>query len=61
MQKKPYRVRDGVDRINAARVPADRIVHLTDAEALFDRGLGRIEPMQIKRPRRRRKSANGGN
>ena len=41
--KKPYRVADGVDWVNGARVPKNRIVTLTDAEALYERGLGRIE------------------
>lgn len=42
MDKIPYRVREGVDWINGARVPADRLVDLTEAEARYDRALGRI-------------------
>lgn len=57
MEKQPYRVREGVDRINGARVPMNRIVHLTAAEALFDRSIGRIVP--ALKPRRRRKRGNG--
>lgn len=48
MDTKKYLVREGVDWINGARVPADRIVALTDAEALYDKGLGRIEPLPAK-------------
>lgn len=59
MEKKAYRVRDGVDRINGMRVPADRIVHLTDAEALFDKGLGRIAVVVLRKPPRRRKRTDG--
>lgn len=48
MDTKNYLVREGVDWINGARVPADRIVSLTDAEALYDMGLGRIEALPAK-------------
>lgn len=41
---KVYRVHEGVEWVNGARVPADRKVHLTDAEARFDLDQGRIEP-----------------
>lgn len=42
-EKQNYRVREGVEWVNGARVPASRIVRLTDAEARFDREQGRIE------------------
>jgi len=38
-----YRVRDGVAWVNGARVPDDRKVRLTEAEARFDLEQGRIE------------------
>ncbi len=44
MSKKKYLVRDGVDWVNGARVPADRKVDLTDVEARFDLDLDRIVP-----------------
>lgn len=54
MSKKTYLVRDGVDWVNGACVPADRKVELTDAEARFDLDLDRITPMapaaQPKKP-----------
>lgn len=43
-EKKVYRVREGVEWVNAARVPQDRKVRLTEAEARFDLEQGRIEP-----------------
>lgn len=60
MEKRAYRVRDDVERINGKTVPADRMVYLTETEALFDRALGRLVPAQLKRPRRRRKREDGG-
>ncbi|WP_395175814.1 hypothetical protein [Roseibium alexandrii] len=57
MDKIDYRVRDGVDWINGARVPDDRRVTLTAAEALYDQGLGRIEPVAEKSKSRRKKQA----
>ena len=59
-----YRVREGVEWVNGARVPADRIVSLTAAEARFDIEQGRITPHKRKggRPRKRNTGeANGGN
>lgn len=41
---KVYRVREGVEWVNGARVPQDRRVRLTEAEARFDLEQGRIEP-----------------
>lgn len=43
-EKKVYRVREGVEWVNAARVPQGRKVRLTEAEARFDLEQGRIEP-----------------
>ena len=45
MEKRTYRVAEGVDWVNGARVPASRKVELPPAEALFDLGLGRIAPI----------------
>lgn len=42
MEKQTYRVSDGVEWINGARVPADRLVQLNEAEARYDRALGRL-------------------
>lgn len=42
--RKLYRVREGVEWVNGARVSATRIVELTEAEARFDLEQGRIEP-----------------
>lgn len=42
MERKWYRVADGVDHVNGARVPEDRRVYLADIEAAFDLGLDRI-------------------
>ncbi|MCF1502909.1 hypothetical protein L0F51_03900 [Afifella sp. H1R] len=42
MVKTEYIVADGVEWVNGARVPATRRVRLTEAEALYDRALGRI-------------------
>lgn len=42
---KQYRVRDGVAWVNGARVPDDRKVRLTEAEARFDLEQGRIAPL----------------
>ncbi len=44
MTKSPFAVAEGVAWVNGALVPADRVVHLTEAEAVFDLGLGRIAP-----------------
>ena len=41
---KQYRVHEGVAWVNGARVPDDRMVRLTEAEARFDLEQGRIEP-----------------
>ena len=40
--KKIYLVAPGVTEINGARVPASRRVELTEAEALYDLGHGRL-------------------
>lgn len=42
-QTKVYRVREGVEWVNGARVPEDRLVTLTAAQARFDLEQGRIE------------------
>lgn len=59
MDTKTYLVREGVGWINGARVPANRIVTLTDAEALYDKGIGRIEP-QIAETDGKGKKPSGG-
>ncbi len=41
-EKSDYRVKPGVDWVAGQRVSRDRTVRLTDAEALYDRSLGRI-------------------
>lgn len=48
---KVYRVRDGVAWVNGARVPDDRKVRLTAAEARFDLEQGRIAPVAPKTAR----------
>ncbi|EEE47508.1 hypothetical protein [Roseibium alexandrii] len=58
MDKIEYRVRAGVDWVNGTRVPDDRRVKLTASEALYDQGLGRIEPVAEKSKSRRKKSAD---
>lgn len=42
MDKKVYEVADGVDWVNGAKTPANRRVELSEAEAQYDLGLGRI-------------------
>lgn len=42
---KQYRVHEGVAWVNGARVPDDRKVRLTEAEARFDLEQGRIAPL----------------
>lgn len=49
--KKIYVVAPGVTEINGIRVPSNRRVALTDAEALYDLGHGRLTlPPPRKRP-----------
>lgn len=45
---KIYRVHEGVEWVNGARVPADRTVRLSTAEARFDLEQGRIGLMLPK-------------
>lgn len=49
--KKTYLVAEGFERVNGQPVPPDRKVHLSDAEAFFDLGLGRIS---LAKPRRKK-------
>ena len=42
---KQYRVHEGVAWVNGARVPDDRKVRLTEAEARFNLEQGRIAPL----------------
>ena len=42
MEKRDYDVAEGVPWVNGKRVPANRIVTLTEAEARYDLALGRI-------------------
>ena len=44
MTTKAYDVTEDVPFVNGAPVPASRVVHLMEAEAAFDLGLGRIKP-----------------
>ena len=41
-ERKKYDVADGVEWVNGTKVPDNRIVELTEKEAAFDIGLGRI-------------------
>ena len=59
-EKKVYRVREGVEWVNGARVPPDRKVRLTEAEARFDLDQGRIEPFASKRAPRPRQETDDG-
>ncbi|MGY6709708.1 MAG: hypothetical protein ACXIVF_15420 [Rhizobiaceae bacterium] len=59
MQTRQYRVRPGVTMVNGAKVPANRIVTLTETQARYDLDHGRIEPARKTR-RRRKKAADGG-
>lgn len=43
MDKKTYEVAEGVAWVNGAKTPKDRKIVLTDAEAQYDLGLGRIK------------------
>jgi len=42
MEKRDYDVAEGVSWVNGTRVPANRVVTLTEAEARYDLALGRI-------------------
>lgn len=59
MATKRYRVADGVAWVNGRTVPENRIVSLTEAEALFDLAHGRITPTGARRPRTKRKTRSG--
>lgn len=54
---KVYRVREGVAWVNGARVPADRMVKLSDVEARFDLEQARIELLLPKATPRKAKAA----
>ncbi|WP_338606860.1 hypothetical protein V6617_10115 [Pelagibacterium nitratireducens] len=56
MDKKDYSVAARVNRVNGRAVSRSGRVSLTDAEALYDRALGRIRPAPIPQRRRRRKA-----
>lgn len=58
MTKTKYLVREGVDWVNGARVPADRKVDLTDAEARFDLDLDRIFPVAATTAKKPEKSGD---
>ncbi len=51
VQKKLYRVNPGVAWVNGVRVPPDRKLRLTDAEARFDLEQGRIAPFNASSTR----------
>lgn len=55
-----YRVREGVEWVNGARVPPDRKVRLAEVEARFDLEQGRIEPLPRKRTPRPRQETDDG-
>ncbi|MEP3049418.1 MAG: hypothetical protein ABJL55_16340 [Roseibium sp.] len=48
MTKKSYEVAERISVVNGAPVPDDRIVKLTDKEAMFDLANGRISPIVPK-------------
>lgn len=50
--KKLYVVAPGVTQINGAPVPSNRRVALTEAEALYDLGHGRLTPAPARKPPR---------
>ena len=50
MSKKTYEALSGVDWVNGARVPEDRKVKLTAAEAMYDLGLDRIKLVEDEPP-----------
>lgn len=50
--KKLYLVAPGVTEINGAPVPSNRRVSLTEAEALYDLGHGRLIPAPARKPSR---------
>lgn len=45
MDKKTYEVAPDVSWVNGKPVPENRRVELTEGEALYDLGLGRIKPI----------------
>jgi hypothetical protein len=46
---KSYRAHEGVETVDGRRVPEDRILRLTDAQARFDLDAGKIAPLdQVK-------------
>jgi hypothetical protein len=52
--KKLYLVAPGVTEINGVPVPSNRRVSLTDAEALYDLGHGRLTPAPPRETTRRK-------
>lgn len=57
MEKRNYKVIAPVKRIGGAPVPSNREVRLSDAEALYEKALGRVEVTaksnrNARRPRR---------
>lgn len=56
MSKRQYRAAEGVAWVNGKRVPENRTLWLTDAEAAFDLAHKRIAPV---RRRSSRKKARG--
>lgn len=50
--KKAYLVAPGVTEINGAPVPKNRRVSLTEAEALYDLGHGRLSLAPVRKPAR---------
>lgn len=57
--KKLYQVAPGVTEINGAPVPSNRRVTLTQAEALYDLGHGRLTPLPPRKAPRSRKPKAG--
>lgn len=43
-----YRVMDGVEWINGAKTPENRIVELSELESQYDLQLGRVEPVVVQ-------------
>ena len=50
--KKLYLAAPGVTQINGVRVPSNRRMSLTEAEALYDLGHGRLTPAPVRKQAR---------
>ncbi len=62
MEKQTYVVAEGVSTVNGQPVPESREIELTEREALFDLGLGRIElKRQVPLSKHTGRKAKSGN